>query len=200
VRSRTAIFTLGAAATLGAIIQCGGGSSPTNPPTPGPTATPTPNPTATPTGIVLPAGMVCDPTPPPLYGMNVKVHGGGADSAVLDSKPLVVNVDSYCERVNGVSGRFCDTRREGDPQRTACDYLAVGIASDTGRWGPRWYYNRQPCDGANFSNCANNADNQFMARAKSPGLFEACAADNAPVHADGGRCGGCDFANGECRR
>jgi hypothetical protein len=198
VKTRTAVFILCAAASLGAIVQCGGsGSSPTTNPTPVPTATPTATP---PTGIVLPPGMVCSPTPPPLYGMKVTKHDGNADRSVLDSKPLVVNVDGYCERVLGVSGNFCDTRLEGDPQRVACDYLVVGQASDTGRWGPTWTFNGQPCDGANSTSCANHSSDQFLAVAKTPGRFEACASPLATVGADGQRCGGCDFdAAGECR-
>jgi hypothetical protein len=195
---RSAVFILSAAAALGVIVQCGGsGTSPTGNPSPVPTINPTPTPT--PAGIVLPAGMVCDPTPPPLYGMHVKMHDGTADRAVLDSKPLVVNVDNYCERVNDVGGRFCETRKEGHPQRVACDYLAVGQAADTGRWGPRWYYNGQSCDGPNFSSCANHGSEQFLAVAKNPGRFEACAAPNARISPDGGACGGCDFKNGDCR-
>jgi hypothetical protein len=180
-------------ACLGVIVQCGGGgSSPTTSnPTPLPTVAPTPVPT--PVGVVLPAGMVCDPTPPPLYGMAVKIHGGNSDRAVLDSKPVVWNVDNYCDRVIGVSGRFCETRKEGDAQRVACDYLAVGKASDTGRWGPRWYYNDQPCDGPNFNSCAHHASEQFLVIAKAAGRFEACAASDVPVHPEGGRCGGMDF-------
>jgi hypothetical protein len=196
VRTRTVVSILGVAFVLGVIIQCGGGSSPTSNPTPVPTVSPTPTPTPS---SGLPAGMVCDPTPPPLYGMQVKMHDGNADRAVLDSKPLVANVDSYCERLNGVSGRFCETRKEGDPQRVACDYLAVGKASDTGRWGPTWSFNGQPCDGANATNCANHATEQFLAIAKTPGRYEACAATSVAVSADGGRCGGCDFTNGTCK-
>jgi hypothetical protein len=146
--------------------------------------------------------MVCDPTPPPLYGIQVRPHGGNADRTVLDATPVVINVDSYCERVVGMSGKFCGTRLEGDPQRGACDYLAVGKAQDTGRWGPTWYYNNQLCDGANFGNCANNSNDQFLVNAKAPGLFEACAAPNVPIAApDGSACGGCTFdTSGNCAK
>lgn len=198
MRLHTAVLILGCAAALAVVVQCGGSSSgPTVNPTPIPTATPTATPT--PSGIVLPAGMVCNPTPPPLYGIQVKKHDGNADRAVINSNPLVVNVDNYCERVNEVGGRFCETRREGDPQRVACDYLAVGQASDTKRWGPTWSYNGQPCDGANFTNCANHTSDQFLAVAKTPGRFEACASSLATIAPDGSACGGCDFADGHCR-
>ncbi len=196
MRQRTAVFILCATATLGAIVQCGGSSSPTGNPTPAPTVAATPSPTP---GSALPTGMVCNPTPPPLYGMKVGPHGGNADRTVLDSKPLVVNVDGYCERI-GESGRFCETRLEGDPQRVACDYMAVGKALDTGRWGPTWYYNNQLCDAANFASCANHATDQFLAVAKAQGRFEACAAPTVAVDPDGSRCGGCTFdASGACK-
>ncbi len=201
MKSRTAVLVLCAAAVLGTIVQCGGSSSsPTTNPTPSPTVAPTPT-SAPPTGgIVLPPGMVCNPTPPPLYGFNVSPHAGPPDRVVLDSKPLVMNVDGYCERL-GMSGRFCETRLEGNDQRVACDYLAVGQALDTGRWGPTWYYNGQTCDGANAGSCAHHATEQFLAIAKAPGKYEACAAPNARVHPDGGPCGGCDLdATGHCRK
>ena len=90
----------------------------------------------------------------------------------------------------GESVRFCDTRLEGDPQRTACDYLATGKSPATGRWGPTWYWNGKPCDGENFTSCANHQDNQFMAIAKTSGLYEACAGPGVPIHPDGQACGG----------
>jgi hypothetical protein len=121
--------------------------------------------------------------------MHIKIHSqGDGNRVVLDSKPLVENVDDYCHRVGLGSGKFCDTRPEGHAERVACDYLATGIATDTGRWGPTWIGEGKAC-GAEFSNCSNHATNQFMAIAKDRGEFKACAADNAPVAADGERCG-----------
>jgi hypothetical protein len=138
--------------------------------------------------------MTCNPTPPPLYGMKVKIHDDSPTRKILDSKPLVVNVDGYCARVGsgGDSVKFCDTRPEGDLQRVACDYLATGQASN-GRWGPTWTWNDKPCDGENFTSCANQQDNQFMAIAKDSGTYVACAAADRPVGADGGRCGGIEI-------
>ena len=123
-----------------AIVALGGCGSdtPTVSPTPRPTATPTPTPTPTPAGIVLPTGMTCSPTPPPLLRMQIGIHSDDGGRVILDSKPLVANVDDYCHRVGLGSGKFCDTRPEGHAERVACDYLATGIAKDTGRWGPTW--------------------------------------------------------------
>lgn len=162
--------------------------TPPTSPTPVPTVAPAPTPTPTPVGIYLPAGMVCDPTPPPVLRMHLKVHSTDGGRVVLDSKPLVVNVDNYCTRIGIGNWQFCDTRPEGDPQRTACDFLAVGQASDTGRWGPTWRGEGKDC-GAEFSNCANHPSNQFMAIARDHGVFEACVSNLARVAPNGVRCG-----------
>ena len=178
-------------ASISALAGCGSSAAPpTNAPTPLPTAEPTPAPTPTP-GVVLPAGMTCNPTPPPMLRMHVKVHSNDAGGRViLDSKPEVPNTDHYCERVGFGNWKFCDTRPEGDLQRVACDYLATGKASDTDRWGPTWYYNDEIC--SRTTGCGNHETNQFMVHAKNSGRFTACAADNVPVAADGTRCGWID--------
>jgi hypothetical protein len=179
---------LASAVAVGALrlAGCGAGSSPTQGPTP-PVATPTPTPTPTPDSG-LPPGMTCNPTPPPLLRMQLKVHADSGDRKVLDSKPVVVNVDGYCDRVGFGSWKFCDTRPEGDPQRGACDYLVAGKAEDTGRWGPTWFYETDLC--AYFPDeCANHPSNQFMAVAKGKGIYEACAAEGWPVADNGTRCG-----------
>ena len=119
--------------------------------------------------------------------MDLKIHSNSGGRTVLDSKPVVLNVDRYCEVVGFGDWKFCDTRPEGDPQRVACDYLATGKATDTGRFGPTWFGEGKPC-GAEFSNCTNHASNQFMAIAKDYGEFMACAADDVPVAANGARC------------
>lgn len=177
----------GAAWLTGAILlsQCGSSAStPTSGPTPVVGGS-TPLPAST--GIVLPAGMTCSPTPPPLLRMQLSVANDHGDGVVLDSKPLVPNIDHYCDRVGFGDWKFCDTRPEGDPQRVACDYLATGKA-DNGRWGPTWIGEGKPC-GADFSLCALHPENQFLAIAKGKGEFKACASDLAPVAANGDRCG-----------
>lgn len=186
---RLASFFLGVA-MVAALAGCGGGSSPVQPVTPTAPVSPTPTPTATP-GIVLPPGMTCNPTPPPLYGMKVKIHDDSGSRKVLDSKPLVMNVDGYCARVGsgGETQKFCETRLEDNPERTACDYLATGKSAATGRWGPTWTWDGKPCDGENFTSCANHQDNQFMAIAKTTGKYVACAAPEVPVHPEGQACG-----------
>ena len=142
VSKRAVFLVLASTAVLAGLVACGGGAdSPTVPPTPVPTVAPTPTPVPTPS---LPAGMTCSPTPPPLYGIAVKVQVGTSGRKTLDSRPQVINMNGYCESV-GFGGFFCFTRREDDPQSQACDYLAVGQASDTGRWGPTWTADGKPC-------------------------------------------------------
>ena len=188
------------------LSSCGGGGGSNPTPVPTPTATPTPVATPTP-AATLPPGLVCNPTPPPLYGIVVKVHqdAGGARKT-LDSRPVVINVDGFCEKAGfAASARFCFTRTEGDSQATACDYLAVGRSSNEGRWGPTWSYNDKPCTaGAGENGCANHPDNQFLVNIRGDGRYEACAAADIPLSQDptlpGARCGLCTIVNsGGCQ-
>jgi hypothetical protein len=183
---------VGAACVAAAVTfaRCGGDSA-APPTTPTPLPTPVPTPTPKPPGIVLPPGMVCDPTPPPLLFFKPTRWRPHGDGWVLDSQPIVKNVDHYCARVGFGDWRYCETRIEDDPQRQACDYLMTGIAKDTGRWGPTWTVDDMPCDGVH--QCANNPDNQYKATAKDTGLFRACASELVPVYdgedEQGWRCG-----------
>ena len=171
------------------LAQCGAGSSsPTGSPTPG-VVTPTATPAATPTpSSGLPVGMTCSPTPPPILRMHLSVHDDSGGRKVLDSKPLVENVDHYCDKVGFGDWKFCQTRPEGHPERVACDYLVTGKAEDTDRWGPTWFYGKDLC--AYFPDaCANHPTEQFMAIAKSKGTYEACADEAWPVASNGTHCG-----------
>jgi hypothetical protein len=180
------------AASLAALLACGGGGSGSTSTTPVPTPTPAPTPAATPTPVsVLPTGMVCDPTPPPLYGLVVKIHNNVGTRKTLDSRPVVINVNNFCERAGFAStARFCFTRTEGDTQAPACDYLAVGKSPETGRWGPTWTFNG-----------TNNPDNQFLLNTRGDGVYEACVAADIPLSQNpdlpGSRCGKCTITNGQ---
>ncbi len=191
-RTRLAVLLLCAAVAVGALVRCGG-SSPSQPQPPVTTPTTTTTTTTQPAGIVLPAGMICSPTPPPLYGIKVGIFDAtNPNRLVLDTKPLVINVDHYCAYIGAGDNKFCTTRLEGDPQLLACDYLAVGQAADTGRWGPTWTYEGQPCAPVGQTGtCVNNTDNQFKVAAKGTGTYVACASPLAKVASDegGGRCG-----------
>lgn len=174
---------------------CGGSGSSTTPSTTPPTTQP---PVTTPPTTQSPLLAQCgDPTPPPLYGMKLKIHVDNGYRKQLDSKPIVVNVNGYCGKVGlgGDSTRYCETRPEGNLQREACDGLVVGRASDTGRIGPTWTWNGQPCfaagDTGGAAGCVNLPDNQFLIIARGPGIYLACASGAWPVAADGGSaCGG----------
>jgi len=186
---RNGWITALAVTSLAAFSSCGGSSSPAQPalPTPVPTPAPTPTPTL---ASQLPPGLVCDPTPPALYGLRLKVH----NARTLDSRPQVINVDGFCGKAGFDPGaKFCFTRQEGDPQSVACDYLAVGKASDTGRWGPTWTVDGNLCS-ANGA-CTNHPDNQFLVLMNGNGKYLACVSDQVPLSTDptrqGSRCGIC---------
>ena len=174
-----------------ALLSCGGSpSSPTPARSPVVVASPTPVPTPTPAkSATLPPGMVCGyPTPPPMLRMNVKIHGYEGSRIVFDSKPIVPNTDGFCDKAGFGDWKYYDTRPEGSPERTACDYLVTGISSQTDRWGPTWYYNGKPC-GSDPTLCAHHPSEQFMTIGKAPGTYMACAADTRPVADGGSRCG-----------
>ncbi len=181
-----------AAPALIALVYCGGSSStpPTTPAPAAPAATPAPAPTFAP--------LSCDPTPPPLHTLKVKIHSNSGFRKTMDSRPLVEDVDGYCKRT-GQSGRFCFTRIEGDPQQADCDRMAMGMA-DTGRYGPTWAFEGMPCtDGGSEPGCYHHPDNQFLVIAKGNGVVGACASPDVPV-ADN-RCGGCRISetSGDCQ-
>ena len=186
MKLRHVLATLAWAAGLAVLIQCGSSAStPTSTTTPTPAAKSTPAPTPV---ALLPAGMVCDPTPPPIVRMKVTFHSTEGGRTVLDSKPLVANVDDYCDRVGFGGWKFCETRPEGNDQRVACDYLVTGRAEDTGRWGPTWFYNSDLCS-LQPAQCALHASEQFLVIAKNSGRYTACAREDYPVAPGGDRCG-----------
>jgi hypothetical protein len=125
--------------------------------------------------------------------MKVKVHIDNGFRKVLDSRPIVENVNGYCAASgsNG-GGKYCDTRPEGSTQREACDALVVGRAKDTGRIGPTWTRNGRPCSpvGApeGSEGCLNHPDNQFLVIARGGGDYLACAPGP-----DGEACAGLSF-------
>jgi hypothetical protein len=120
----------------------------------------------------------------------------------LDATPQVVNTDDdYCGRT-GQDGDFCFTRLEGDPQRADCDMMAAGMASDTGRYGPTWFFEGGPCRdtvGEGESGCSNHPDNQFLVIAKGTGIVAACSND-VPTETGARVCGQCAInpASGRC--
>jgi hypothetical protein len=196
LKTRPSLAIVAAITAITALARCGGSSTTQQTPTlPTVTApTPTPPPPA-PVGIVLPAGMVCDPTPPPLLKLKVSMWRQHGEGWILQADPIVPNVDHFCERAGFGNWKFCFTRQEYSPERGACDFLVVGQALDTGRWGPTWFVDGKPCDGK--AACVNGPDNQFKAIARGPGHYEACISPLAKVYDGdtpypGERCGSVD--------
>jgi hypothetical protein len=193
--SKTVVLIAGAVAlaTAGLASCGGGGGNPAAPPSVAPT------PAATPTPVLTNPG--CYPSPPPLYGINAWIQANGDGyRRVLDSRPWVINVNNFCETAGYYGNyRFCRTRTEQAADMEQCDQAAVGIARDTGRWGPTWYYNDRLCDGGN-PGCTNHPTNQFLVIAKGPGKYTVCAADNVPLSQDpslpGSRCDDCTLREG----
>ena len=184
-----------AAPALIALVHCGGSSS--NTPTT-PAATPS---SATPAPAPAPtfAPLSCDPTPPPLHGLKVKIHSDSGFRKTMDSRPLVEDVDGYC-KATGQSGRFCFTRLEGDPQQADCDRMAMGMATDTGRYGPTWTFEGMLCtDGGSEPGCYHHPDNQFLVIAKGNGVVGACASPDVLVEESS--CGACRISetSGDCQ-
>ncbi len=168
------------------LARCGNSSStPATPPTPTPPINTGPSPTPT------PAALACNPTPPPIYGMRIAILDASGYRKLLSATPIVINEDEYCGRVGFDPGPlYCETRMAGDPLRAACDAAAVGQASDTGRWGPTWNFDGNPCGPAgDQTGCENHPTDQFEVYAKGSGQVEACAAATIPMQADGSRCG-----------
>ena len=153
-------------------------------PAPQPTPTPTPGAPEEEPFPAIPGGEAgggtadCgDPFPPPVSRINVKVHARQPGRVVLDSTPLVGPDTTYCRAIGYDDGRsFCPVRPEGSPERLSCEAARVGRAADTGRVGPTWAANGQPCRGAEPGSCLNHSDNQFFVFAYGGGTFRACAA------------------------
>ncbi len=198
------LLVAGTALVIAGFQSCGGDNTTT------PTTTTTTVTTTTTT--TLPSPGDCSPTPPPLYRLRLKIHaGGGGYRRVLDSRPEVVDMNGYCLARHGYDANSCFTTREGDPEMFACDKMAVGMATDTGRWGPTWGYKvnmgapAQPCNDNANPGCINHPDNQFLVISKGQGAFQACVAPSMPLSTNpnypGSRCSWCQLDDGDtiCR-
>jgi hypothetical protein len=149
-------------------------------PSPSPALSPSPPPNAGPLppqpGDGTASADCGPPLPPPVSRVNVKVHLVQPTHKVLDATPLVGPDASYCRAIGYTDGRsFCPVRPDGHPERSACEALRVGRASDTGRVGPTWSADGRPCRGPETgASCLNHPDNQFLVYAYGSGTFRAC--------------------------
>ena len=157
---------------------------------------PTPNPNPTPEVAPLPAnpgggggsgtsglsGSCGEPAPPSLTRVKVTVLNVQPTQRVLDATPLVGPDGAYCRLIGYTDGRlYCPLRPEGHPERSACEALQVGRATDTGRIGPTWTAGGRPCLGRTGGiSCLNHPENQFLVITYGTGTFQACI--------DGGIC------------
>jgi hypothetical protein len=156
-------------------------------PAPQPSATPTPAPPSEDPLPGIPGGGDGDPgtcgapVPPPVSRIALKIYNSSGDRVTLDSTPQVGPDAVYCRAIGYTDGRsFCPVRPEGHPERLACEAARVGRAADTGRVGPTWTANGQPCTGPKpGASCANHGSNQFFVFAYGSGTFRACAASGA---------------------
>jgi hypothetical protein len=162
------------------LAACGGdsGTKPDPAPTPTPAPEPTPTPVPTPTPENMEKDTYCVPAPPPFVSMKVTVQNDLGWKKVLDAHAMVGPDADHCASI-GRTGTVCVVRNEGDPQEPTCNNLVVGIAEDTGRYGPTWFYNDQYCRGAgegdNEAGCRNHESNQYLVYAFGPGTYAACA-------------------------
>jgi hypothetical protein len=160
------------------LMSCGGepGASPTaTQPTLPPVVIPTPAPTPLPAN--LQADTYCVPSPPPFFEFRVKIHDNRGWKKILDAKAIVGPDAAYCASQNQ-GGSVCVVRREDDPQAVTCTNLVSG-KSDTGRYGPNWFYNddtlcRPIGVGGNDAGCRLHETNQFLVYAFGPGKYTAC--------------------------
>ena len=177
------------------LAACGGSDTSPTPPSstpitaaPAPSPTPTPNPYAAACGNPLPS--FADS-----YGFGTKVQlQPTRNRMVLNTQPQIRNA-AYCASV-GQPGLICNTRREDDPTRVACDHYMSGI-SFTGRPGPNWFQevngNLLRCGGvagvpdeAPDCRLKEGPGSQYLLDVTAGGLFVACGGEGAPQ-----TCGGC---------
>jgi hypothetical protein len=163
------------------LTSCGGdpATSPDAPaPVPTPAATPVPAPTPLPENEQ--ADTYCVPSPPPLFDIRIKVHQDFGYKKILDARAIVGPDPAYCASINA-GGTVCVVRREDDPEAATCNNLLMG-KSDSGLYGPNWFYNddtvcRPAGEGGNDPGCRQHETNQYLVYVFGPGKFTACSAD-----------------------
>jgi hypothetical protein len=179
VKLKTRVLILCGAPAIAALVACG--SSPSTPTTPIPTPLPTPQPTPTPDSSIPPADSGCgQPYPPPLVGINVKLHIKAPEYYTLDATPLVGPSSDYCRTIGYTDGReLCPVRLEQDQDRRACEAWVMGEAEDTGKPGPTWSRNWEHwCTTFAESGCEHNPDNPLSLFVQVGGSYQACKGED----------------------
>jgi len=123
-----------------------------------------------------PAGSGCGaPYPPPISRMNCKIYSYG-DPSQLDSTAIVGPDRNYCAAIGYTDGRsLCPVRRDGAPDKAACEEWAVGHAKDTGRPGPTWNNSSGAYCTGRASGCDNYPDNQWELYVYTSGTYTVCS-------------------------
>ncbi len=132
------------------------------------------------TSDVPPAGSGCGrPYPPPVSRFMCKVALRANAYYTGDATPFVGPNLDYCNSLGFVGQTICPIRREGWPDRGACENWRVGKAKDTGRYGPTWTNEKgEYCTGT-ATNCSNSPDNQYQVRVYRSGKMHASAENGA---------------------
>jgi hypothetical protein len=115
----------------------------------------------------------------------VRVHSDLGHAKVVEAR-AVVSGAAYCNAF-GYPGETCVVRDEGMREANTCGSPLTGISSQTGRYGPNWYWNEKPCRGAQDSDggpgCKQHPEDQFLIIASGPGTYSACGDNGRVCHA-----------------
>jgi hypothetical protein len=198
MRSMSAVLLAGAALAVAGLMACSNDDNSQSP------TTVTTLPRVTTPIVTLPdLPGACSPAPPPLYDILVEIKSSDGYTRTLKATPRVPNTNGYCDKVGFGAYKFCNVRRDGDPQKEACEGMVLGRATDTNRWGPTWKYSlnyeqEHLCTGSD-PGCTNHGSNQYLVTTKGSGVFFACANPTVPLSTDpnypGSRCTRCNLKN-----
>jgi hypothetical protein len=167
-------------ALIAGVAACGGGG----PATPGGSATPTPAPVPSPTPTPNAYAAACGTPLPPFefaYGFGIKVQlEPTKNKKILNASPSVRNLD-YCAAAGFENTLICNTRKEDNPQRPACDHYLSGI-SEQGRPGPNWFQDfgypggneRLVRCGETDTTCSLKPEDQYLLDIHEVGRYVAC--------------------------
>jgi len=172
------------------MAACGGNpappAAPSTPAPPAPSPTPSVNPFAADCGTPLPPFELA-------YGFGIKVQlEPTKNKKILNASPSIRDL-AYCEAAGFPNTLICNTRKEDNPQRVACDHYLSGM-SDQGVPAPNWFqdFGTAP-DAERFvkcgepgTTCSLKPENQYLLDINEVGRYVACAGTGSS-----GTCGDC---------